>query len=628
MKKILFIDDEINGISFNEAQNLGKEFFDQLRDFNDPLRTEITDFIKDENLDIDFPENGEISEKFFQDNILFGDLNHFLRAKENESLNSIFTKHDFLICVPDIVRAAFSDTNQYELTCSSTLQEYRNADLNKFDLVILDWYLGDGNKSNTFIKEEFANQQNSPPIILITSHEGILDSENRFSFYSDTKIGSSLLTILIKRDVQEEYFRSNGLRQLSEKAIAQRGFGNKFKQYIVSWEKAFKEAAQKSLNNLWQLDGYIVKNIHEDALLDSQPFDEHFNNFILLNHLSNIESENDLNNIANDLDAIIKELQFNDSLNFHSNCVSIENHRNLLHQYYYKGGDLPKIIDDEETFRNNILKIFPVGSIIGKYENNTIAKAFVNITQPCNLSNYARNPNSDNSIFLMKLTVLPADINHNKPFDSKTFTIKSLKVENKFYDFKPEPCHILSLPCNDIHKKIINDDYKVIGILRPEFILSLQEAAASNLTKPSQKRIERPCFGMAKLYFFPKQNNGNANLQECSYKLDFFSKNKEKNKEIFFLGRDAFRAAHFISTHLNRDDFKSDIYTFFCSNIELKKNNDLFPKSGISIGVFTNSMDNSNPTSKEQILRKITESSLKKDRPYIVIDYEEFIEKK
>lgn len=620
-KKILFMDDEISGISFNEAQAIGEDFFTKIRDYEDPLRKFIETIISNQKLNIEFPEDGEISEKFFQEFILNGPLASCLRGYDDPSLVSIFSKHDLLCKIPNIIKTAFSNPDLYELTCCSNLKEYTGENLVQFDLVILDWIFNNGNSadnSNEYIRENFSKLENSPAIILLTSHSEILNIENRITFYSRTKIGAGLLIILTKDQVQNADFQVHGFRQLSEKAIVQKEFGNKFKQYIATWENTFKNAAQKTIKNLWQLDPYIVKNTHKDAILDSQPFDEHFNNFILLSHLFHIESENDLNQKAYELDKIIEKLDFSDLLNFHSSRISIETHRNLLFQYYYKGSNLPEKIFDKNDlgdFRKNILKRLPFGSIIGKLNNNIIEEAYVNITQPCNLSDNARKNDSDRSIFLMRLVVLPADVDHVKTHQSDRLTIKSLKFNGKFYDFEPKPFNILCGPVKEIYEFIYNRKYQVIGVLRPEFILGLQEAAASNLTKPSQTRIDRPCLCSAKLFYFFRDSKDKKTYETYERDLSCFLKKEEKGYTISFIGQDSFSGAHFIAKFFEQDAIKEKIYDFFCTTINLHKPNELFSENHIRVKFSNNEFKDRDPTDEDYL------NKLNKNIHHIVIDY-------
>lgn len=624
----MFIDDEISGISFKEAQAIGENFFTKIRDYEDPLRKFIETIISEQKLNIEFPEDGEISEKFFQEFILNGTLASCLRGYDDSSLASIFSKHDLLCETPNIIKTAFSNTDLYELTCCSNLKEYTGENLVQFDLVILDWIFNNGNSadnSNEYIRENFSKLENSPAIILLTSHSEILNIENRITFYSRTKIGAGLLIILTKDQVQNVDFRVHGFRQLSEKAIVQKEFGNKFKQYIATWENTFENAAQRTVKNLWQLDPYIVKNIHKDAILDSQPFDEHFNNFILLSHLFHIESEDDLNQKAYELDKIIEKLDFSDLLNLHSSKISIETHRNLLFQYYYKGRNLPEKMfnkNDLENFRKNILKRLPFGSIIGKINNNIIEEAYVNITQPCNLSDNARKDDSDRSIFLMRLVVLPADVDHVKTYQSDRLTIKSLKFNGKFYDFEPKPFNILCGPVKEIYEFIYNQKYKVIGVLRPEFILSLQEAAASNLTKPSQTRIDRPCFGSAKLSYFFKESNDKKTYETYEEDLSFFLKKEGKKHTISFLGQGLFSGANFIAKFFKQDTIKEKIYQFFFSTIDLQKESEYFSGNKIKIRISAIELNDSDPTN---IGYSKNLDNLSKNIHYIVIQYKIFV---
>lgn len=216
----MFIDDEISGISFKEAQAIGEDFFTKIRDYEDPLRKFIETIISKQKLNIEFPEDGEISEKFFQEFILNGQLASCLRGYDDSSLVSIFSKHDLLCEIPNIIKTAFSNTDLYELTCCSNLKEYTGENLVQFDLVILDWIFNNGNSadnSNEYIRENFSKLENSPAIILLTSHSEILNIENRITFYSRTKIGAGLLIILTKAST-ECRFSSSRLSSIIRKS--------------------------------------------------------------------------------------------------------------------------------------------------------------------------------------------------------------------------------------------------------------------------------------------------------------------------------------------------------------------------------------------------------------------------
>lgn len=56
-------------------------------------------------------------------------------------------------------------------------------ELDQFDLLIVDWFLENGYSQSSDLLLKLSEKDNLPAIILLTSHENILESNTKSDFY-------------------------------------------------------------------------------------------------------------------------------------------------------------------------------------------------------------------------------------------------------------------------------------------------------------------------------------------------------------------------------------------------------------------------------------------------------------
>ena len=89
-KKVLVIDDEINGITLEVALNEGQDLFNELRDINSPTTDEITNIINsDFNEYANLIENQNFSLKLIQNVFMY---NRLIRNGGNDNVLDYLNK--------------------------------------------------------------------------------------------------------------------------------------------------------------------------------------------------------------------------------------------------------------------------------------------------------------------------------------------------------------------------------------------------------------------------------------------------------------------------------------------------------------------------------------------------------
>ncbi len=511
-KKILIIDDEIEGISLKKALTTAKTFFEALRDPDSEIREEMDNFLnKHQNqFQNKLETDGTVHEAFFKEVILSDSFKNSLSTVSltYKSLSSLYQENEWLLRIKGLITKAFP-TDVYDVKYLENVDNINIDELDQFDLLIVDWFLENGYSQSSDLLLKLSEKDNLPAIILLTSHENILESNTKSDFYIKTRISGAGLTILIKKEIRAESFGYIGLRMLAEKAIKQRPIANASRHYIKQWENVLESAKQNTIKSLWQLDTFIMKSIHTDAISDSQPYSNHFHDFISREHSWHMETNTTLNTYAENLGTALNEHNYNDLLTHHSNEDSITLHRELLQHYSFQGGVNTFKIHDitKDELQQKILEKLPFGAVLVHGDNSTSDsyEAFVNITQPCDLSGLIRNqPN--NSLIFMTLSLKKRLVKNSMFFDTSTYHIYGLTLNDTLYDMIPKNKQLVGINFNEFYQKFNN--YKLVGVLRNDITMSLQQSTAASIIRPSQPRTNRPCFGLAKLFLISCSSTG------------------------------------------------------------------------------------------------------------------------
>jgi hypothetical protein len=535
-KKVLVIDDEINGITLEVALNEGQDLFNELRDINSPTTEEILNIINNDFSEYsNFIENQNFSLELIQNIFLNETFQKKLQDETKELFFSLNQKNAILKNIRNVIEQSFPKP-LYEIDFLLNYDAAGGLEIEKFDLLILDWYLSPNTTNEEYLKNTLSGINNLPPIILITSHPDINNSETRSIFFENTRISASGLTTLTKDKILSPDFGSIGLSKISSQLINQRKISNSIRRYIKDWENALDNAKKKTLNTLWQLDTFIIKSIQEDATIDGQPYHDHFHNFIERENSWHIEKEFDSKSNIEALGELLENHTYNDILTHYTDKNSFNLHRKVLTHYSFKGYERRlKIASKKSTkLRENILYDIPFGAILKPkdiHEKTDIA--YINITQACDLSNLCRSPDNSSSIVLMKMKLTKRELKESFIFDTSNYIITSFPINNEFYDLKPLPMSLISNNFDDFYRFAVNHNLYVVGEVRYDIATGLQQKAISHLIRPSQPRIHRPSISEAKLVFCKNLNTGKTN--EFG-RIEYDKKTLIFPHSIFFVG--------------------------------------------------------------------------------------------
>lgn len=598
-KKVLVIDDEIKGITLETALNDGKDLFDELQDINSPVTDEIINIINN-----DFKEYSNLIENqdFSLDLIKNVFLNKDFQEKLTDDTKNLFTpindKNSFLGKIRTAIEESFPKP-LYEIEFLLNHNEANDLEVEKFDLLILDWFLSANVSNEDYIKDTLSKIDNLPPIILITSHPNINKAEVRASFFEKTRISASGLTTLTKAKILSSNFGSSGLSKISSTLIKQREISNNIRSYIKDWEEALENAKRKTLSTLWQLDTFIIKSIQEDATIDGQPYHDHFHNFIERENSWHIEKEFDTKSNIESLGELLEKHSYNDILTYYTDESSFKLHREVLTHYSFKGYNRRLRIPSKtsSSLRKNILHDIPFGAVLKPKDINEKSDiAYINITQACDLSNICRSPSSSNSIVLLKSQLIKRNLKESFIFDTSNYIITSFPINNDFYDLKPLPMSIVSNSFKDFYDYSVKNNLYVVGEVRNDIAVGLQQKAITHLIRPSQQRVQRPSISSAKMvylqYYKTQTIDENGTPIYETLKVEYSSlvniigtKNQETRKSYLqFTGLDPFDFSTWILSNVKYNEVtEPNLLSFFNQQIEV--NNSISDKKINSLNI-------------------------------------------
>lgn len=190
-KKILIIDDEIEGISLKKALTTAKTFFEALRDPDSEIREEMDNFLnKHQNqFQNKLETDGTVHEAFFKEVILSDSFKNSLSTVSltYKSLSSLYQENEWLLRIKGLITKAFP-TDVYDVKYLENVDNINIDELDQFDLLIVDWFLENGYSQSSDLLLKLSEKDNLPAIILLTSHENILESNTKSDFYIKTAL--------------------------------------------------------------------------------------------------------------------------------------------------------------------------------------------------------------------------------------------------------------------------------------------------------------------------------------------------------------------------------------------------------------------------------------------------------
>ncbi|MDT1852613.1 hypothetical protein FPK68_21665, partial [Acinetobacter baumannii] len=92
-----------------------------------------------------------------------------------KSLSSLYQENEWLLRIKGLITKAFP-TDVYDVKYLENVDNINIDELDQFDLLIVDWFLENGYSQSSDLLLKLSEKDNLPAIILLTSHENILES--------------------------------------------------------------------------------------------------------------------------------------------------------------------------------------------------------------------------------------------------------------------------------------------------------------------------------------------------------------------------------------------------------------------------------------------------------------------
>lgn len=99
-----------------------------------------------------------------------------------KSLSSLYQENEWLLRIKGLITKAFP-TDVYDVKYLENVDNINIDELDQFDLLIVDWFLENGYSQSSDLLLKLSEKDNLPAIILLTSHENILESNTKSDFY-------------------------------------------------------------------------------------------------------------------------------------------------------------------------------------------------------------------------------------------------------------------------------------------------------------------------------------------------------------------------------------------------------------------------------------------------------------
>nr|EKV8279479.1 hypothetical protein [Acinetobacter baumannii] len=128
--------------------------------------------------------DGTVHEAFFKEVILSDSFKNSLSTVSltYKSLSSLYQENEWLLRIKGLITKAFP-TDVYDVKYLENVDNINIDELDQFDLLIVDWFLENGYSQSSDLLLKLSEKDNLPAIILLTSHENILESNTKSDFY-------------------------------------------------------------------------------------------------------------------------------------------------------------------------------------------------------------------------------------------------------------------------------------------------------------------------------------------------------------------------------------------------------------------------------------------------------------
>jgi hypothetical protein len=515
-KVVIVVDDELVGMKYSHLEPACIAF---LEDSTSPEFAELLDIARLVKGFSDIERAGtiKIREYFASDKLVTEVIlsQHFQDNSTNtlrSPLADFLSQAERIKILRGHLENAFPEP-QFELKFYEARPDIK--ELLACDLLVLDLVLA---KSVSAVDEAVgylkrlgaeADPKALPPIIIMSSHQELLDHKRKFS--TESNISAAGLLVLSKAEVAAKGFAAQGLHLTYQQLSMQRNVAFRIRTFILSWSKALEDARDKAAKTLWNLDAAAMQQIHYTAFNDNDPYDEHLNELIAREYLWHVESNQTVGSAIDELDKCFRE-QFCGTPptiqhRFIAPFVEPENSRVLLSHFTWAGWKIPApfIGLAEGRAIREFNKLVPFGALLVGKDFRPDAECLVHITQQCDLNSVNRSPtNIQTTVFaiVLAIEVEPHKIPRHTTQD---LVARSLQINSKEYDFKLLKGRMLATSIAEFLKYATATELQVCGRLRHDIATHFMQATVNHLTRPASQAMVRAGVIDAKLYLNGKK---------------------------------------------------------------------------------------------------------------------------
>lgn len=347
------------------------------------------------------------------------------------------------------------------------------SDLSDYDVIFMDFYMGDRLDDVDSLAEYFTRIENDPLLFLISSRPELNEVKSRFR--EQAKI-SSLSFSIIHKEVLNEGNSNLKIDLTLNQMVNSREEAKSLKTFIASLESAHIDAFVKVKTILWNLDYSFLQKLKSMTDNEDSSFSEHLYTLINNNITFHLENTEDLNSSMQSLEINLKK---NNKLACFSNSSDAYAHE--LESTLFVKGMLPPVKNikksDVNLSEDNISELMPFGvAILYEADNSVI----IHCTQQCDLS---RNIIKDKLNLLFLCGELVDD--ETKREDNSLPIPSEMKGCPSWINISDK--NVISLPYDVCINMLDSLKHECFAILRDDVVRQYRSHVLSNIS-----RIEKP----------------------------------------------------------------------------------------------------------------------------------------
>lgn len=375
----------------------------------------------------------------------------------------------------------------------------RNTDIDvisKFDFLILDLFIKTPEDFirdiTSFLKHLVQHCEQLPPILLMSSHAELKHNLGKIRYFAE--ISAAGMVALSKREIRNSA-GIDGVRLMWEQLHHQRVAASKTKTLISAWNTALENAKSKALETIWSLDASAMQQFHYTAFIENDPFDEHLSDLLSREYQWHVENNSSFQTSLSDLDKALLDEIDQTSMEIRHRFPQHHPHDevkalSLIQAHYNWSGtlqhtELSNI--SEKYLQENFNRTIPFGAVLAEDKATAGSKAWIHVTQQCDLNKRDIYTNSSSILFLQVELVdatLPLDKKENE------IILTGFPTQGGNLSLKVIPSRFWASPIELLHKFVTTQKLSVVGRLRIDIAKLCLQAFINHSSRPAAFSIQ------------------------------------------------------------------------------------------------------------------------------------------